>query len=477
MPSLLYCAMFSALTAAKPLPTFSKRIIAGDFKQALKSVYSMQDQHDSQLGESDIPALQAMADALLLLGQYEEAEEAFRKVQKLLRNNKEQIRIVTRRNTGWQALSQNRFSVALNCFSANVEDHTSTDPQRIEAMAGVAMTHYRLGQQSAANDVLKQAVLLAQRQADKRWDTLLECLNADCNTQFLIRSTGQLRDHVFWHSSATQADPNPQHAARAVQLLRSRLADMPLMQARFSYLNDLLSVCEGSKAAYDSAMTHAQWARTLQFMDYHKAVKLEITLALLSQGFADLAEKTLGTNQEQAPLRWNIEYMYCMAKIRMHQGNMSEGFNLYHRYALNAVQCLRTETHIIKPLCGPMKTSTQMPTDDIGARLPAKYRRAYRYMLDHIDRSDLSVREIATHIGVTERALQLAFKESVGMSPSEVINRHRMERIREELLDTSKPNQSILETARRWGVKNRSTLISSYRKQFDETPTQTLKNA
>ncbi|NIF99764.1 hypothetical protein F3J18_31625, partial [Burkholderia sp. Ax-1720] len=41
--------------------------------------------------------------------------------------------------------------------------------------------------------------------------------------------------------------------------------------------------------------------------------------------------------------------------------------------------------------------------DDVSARLPAKYRRAYRYVLDNLDRADLSVREIATQIGVTER--------------------------------------------------------------------------
>jgi AraC-like DNA-binding protein len=32
----------------------------------------------------------------------------------------------------------------------------------------------------------------------------------------------------------------------------------------------------------------------------------------------------------------------------------------------------------------------------------------------------------------------------------------------------------VIETAARWGIRNRSTLVTSYRKYFRETPTETL---
>jgi AraC-like DNA-binding protein len=113
--------------------------------------------------------------------------------------------------------------------------------------------------------------------------------------------------------------------------------------------------------------------------------------------------------------------------------------------------------------------------DDISARLPAKYRRAYRYMQENLNRHDLSVREIAAEVGVTERALQSAFKNFLGLSPTELIRRQRMERIRAELLsDSLESERSVLRIANKWGVQNRSTLVSGYRKEFQEAPSETL---
>jgi transcriptional regulator GlxA family with amidase domain len=113
--------------------------------------------------------------------------------------------------------------------------------------------------------------------------------------------------------------------------------------------------------------------------------------------------------------------------------------------------------------------------DDIGARLPARYRRAYRYLVDNLDRKDLSIREIAGEIGVTERALQSAFKSSLGSTPSEIVRRLRMERIRAELQTSEGAHENgILATANKWGVSNRSTLVNSYRREFNEAPSDTL---
>jgi transcriptional regulator GlxA family with amidase domain len=112
--------------------------------------------------------------------------------------------------------------------------------------------------------------------------------------------------------------------------------------------------------------------------------------------------------------------------------------------------------------------------DDVSARLPAKYRRAYRYLMDNLDQKDLSVREVASHVGVTERAIQAAFKNHLGLSPSELIRRQRMERIRDDLLDDDAPVAGMLEVAKKWGVQHRSTLINGYRRVFHEAPSQTL---
>jgi transcriptional regulator GlxA family with amidase domain len=97
-------------------------------------------------------------------------------------------------------------------------------------------------------------------------------------------------------------------------------------------------------------------------------------------------------------------------------------------------------------------------------------------VLDNLDRRDLSVREVAAEIGVTERALQSAFKNFLGLSPTELIRRQRMERIRAELTDRSySSDRGVLGAASKWGVQNRSTLVNGYRKQFHEAPSETLE--
>ena len=110
-------------------------------------------------------------------------------------------------------------------------------------------------------------------------------------------------------------------------------------------------------------------------------------------------------------------------------------------------------------------------------RLPAKYRRAYRYIVTHLSERNLCIREVAAEIGVTERALQSVFRSHLGISPTELIRRCRMERIRADLLNPTSKMSSIFEAAQKWGIFNRSTLASAYREYFKETPNETLMRA
>ena len=108
--------------------------------------------------------------------------------------------------------------------------------------------------------------------------------------------------------------------------------------------------------------------------------------------------------------------------------------------------------------------------------MPARYRRAYRYLIENLDRAELSVRQIAAQIGVTERSLQLAFHKHLGMTPAEVIRGQRMQRIHADLSAASSQD-SVLAVATRWGVTSRSTLAQRYRQSFSKTPSETLREA
>src|ERR1700742_238699 len=157
------------------------------------------------------------------------------------------------------------------------------------------------------------------------------------------------------------------------------------------------------------------------------------------------------------------------------QMRTQEFATLYGRYALASIQHVRADSVSLPSAAPEAAQSRSAPrADDVSARLPAKYRRAYRYLMDNLDQKDLSVREVASQIGVTERAMQGAFRKHLGLSPSELIRRQRMERIREELLDDDAPVARVLDVAKKWGVQHRSTLINGYRSVFNEAPSETM---
>ncbi|RZJ01589.1 MAG: AraC family transcriptional regulator, partial [Rubrivivax sp.] len=166
------------------------------------------------------------------------------------------------------------------------------------------------------------------------------------------------------------------------------------------------------------------------------------------------------------------QQLYCLSRLRMLQGRFDDGFSMYRAYAAAAMQIAR-EHHTMARRFTPAQVAPATPNDDISARLPARYRRAYQFMLTHLHRNDLSIAEVANAIGVTERALQLAFKEYVDVSPREVLRRLRMQKIREEL-ESGNGEVQLMDVAMKFGVHNRTSLVSGYRKYFEETPSATL---
>jgi transcriptional regulator GlxA family with amidase domain len=86
----------------------------------------------------------------------------------------------------------------------------------------------------------------------------------------------------------------------------------------------------------------------------------------------------------------------------------------------------------------------------------------------------LSVQDIADFIDVSARALQQAFRKYLGESPTEVLRRRRIEQVHGALLNVSN-DTLIMDVAKKFGIKNRSTLTSEYRKLYAELPSKTLR--
>lgn len=439
---------------------------------------------DDDPQDADLPwLLQLHADMLSTLGIGDEAEEQYRRSQKLLRAPRQAMRATSCRNAGWQALFRHRLTTALSCF-ARVMEETGIDPLQVfDARFGIICALHQLGHARDALNLLEElgAFVESLPESDgQRLQDIVTTLRYDLAVQRELRGADPLGDHVYWHSEAAEgmagaADPSEAISVRESAALR---VSAPLLRQRIDYLRDVRALVRGERSAMEGITRHLQWAQQAGLHEYVRTTRLETVLAALACGAPQLAETLIEPlhrlDHATSTGHRQLEYLYCVSKLRQVQGRGPESMQFYSRYALLSMQCLRTDAHAIAPFVS--RTTRRAPQlDDVGARLPAKYRRAYRYMQENLDRADLSVRELAIEIGVTERALQTAFKNFLGLSPTELIRRQRMERIRAELEDPFTSERNILGAANKWGVQNRSTLVSSYRKQFNEAPSETLE--
>lgn len=477
-----YFPYVSMLNAASVSSSVVELIRNGHVHAAAANVQRLVDSHD------DAPPaalLQLQGDLQLSLGMEVDADDSYREAQKRMRDDKDGMRFASCRNAGWQALFRYRYGTAMSCFMQIADHPLACVALRLDALFGAFGVLFSVGRLRDADavldtleDLLDEATSNGAFHHADGWQRLLSTVRFDVEAQSTLRSRATLSDHIYWQVGLTgDAAPRvaPQRPA-ALRLLTGAIEDQ-LLRGRVEFLDGLARLAGGERDAQQQIVAHAEWAGKQGIQNYQSAVRIEIVLASLAGGVSSLAESVLVllTAEVRMPQSHRqLEYLYCLAKLRHLQGRSGESLEVYTRYALAAVNCIRDEAGALARY-GQRIARAPEQLDDIGTRLPARYRRAYRYLLDNLERKDLSIREIAAQVGVTDRALQSAFKTSLGSTPTEIIRRLRMERIRAELeADDSAHEQGILATAVKWGVSNRSTLVNSYRREFNESPSDTL---
>ncbi|MGF6851334.1 helix-turn-helix transcriptional regulator [Paraburkholderia sp. CI3] len=479
MYSLIYFTVVSTLAECDVPASYSEKIFNGKLAEASLCAGRAADVGDSAHAPT-YEDFQRYADLQSVLGCYEDAEEFYRKAHKTIRQEKSRLRVMSTRNAAWQAFFQTRLSTAQVCFRRVREEPDASPATRIEATLGETFVMHELGYPSLANELLAELADAAMAHPDARWITVIHAVARDIAAQSQLRSSEALSDHVYWQSALHDhalRDGRDVLAELAAAAASRQAPSIPVIAMRSAYLEHLRSLAGGRVSAMSDIKTHIGWSQANGLHEYQRAVRLEVSLSAVVAQAAHAAEATLEPLREAlrgaGSRRWQLEYLYCMAKACRLQGRNDESLDYFGRYALRAMQTLRAETPGIAPV-GMPQGNPHAPSDDVSARLPARYRRAYRYLMDHLDQRDLSVREVAAVIGVTERALQAAFKTHLGVSPTEVIRKRRMERIRGELLADHGGHTSVIEAASKWGVTNRSTLVNGYRRQFHEAPSDTL---
>ncbi|SAL32813.1 AraC family transcriptional regulator [Caballeronia udeis] len=427
--------------------------------------------------------VQLHADLELVMGMDSDAEESYRQARKISQASKSEIRVLSARNTGWQALYRRRFGTAMACFLRVAKEPGVDLPRRIEALFGTMSVLFELGHLNQVGCMLDEIELEVDKLREledtrSAWCETVQTMRADLTLQCSLRHAPQLSDHVYWHSGQL-CDPGPLHAKPglvAERLLLEHDIRLPVLCGRLEYKESLGRLVRGQGDAITPLLAHLDWADANSLTIYQRTVRFEIALASLIADLPQVAQMVLGSIANESHIGFDhrhLEALYCLAKINQAQGRVHHSRQLYIKYAMVAIHCAREGAAELAR--GSHQRRGVAVADDVTARLPAKYRRAYQYLLNNLERSDLSIHEIAAEIGVTVRALQNTFKAHLGATPSEIIRQQRMKRIQQELEDDrGGAGQKVHDAGNRWGVPNRSTLLNAYKRQFNEAPSDTL---
>ena len=82
--------------------------------------------------------------------------------------------------------------------------------------------------------------------------------------------------------------------------------------------------------------------------------------------------------------------------------------------------------------------------------------------------------ELCATANVSERTIQNAFKDIMGMSPLTYLHRLRLHRARDELRKTNRNSATVTDVAMNWGFWHLGEFSRSYKNCFGEVPSSTL---
>jgi len=107
------------------------------------------------------------------------------------------------------------------------------------------------------------------------------------------------------------------------------------------------------------------------------------------------------------------------------------------------------------------------------SRRRAAVRRVEEY-LDAHERELPSLAELCAVAATSERTLEYAFREQLGVTPLRYLRLRRLNRVASELRSAACETTQVTEVAMRWGFWQLGRFAAQYRALFDEQPSETL---
>lgn len=100
-------------------------------------------------------------------------------------------------------------------------------------------------------------------------------------------------------------------------------------------------------------------------------------------------------------------------------------------------------------------------------------RRTISWLHEHLS-EDFTIEDVARMAGVSMRGLQQAFKDEIGASPTNYVQKLRLQRVHQDLLDPLCPG-TVKDVAFKWGFRHLGYFASRYRALYGESPSETRK--
>lgn len=139
---------------------------------------------------------------------------------------------------------------------------------------------------------------------------------------------------------------------------------------------------------------------------------------------------------------------------------------------------LQAEGYLLSSLLtlAPHNYSPTMQANSRRSLLPRSVRRAQEFLHSRVN-DPVSLADVCQHLGVSARALQLAFRQHTSDSPMAYLRNIRLDRIHERLKHAKQDELvSISQLAAEYGFLHLGHFAEHYQARFGELPTQTRKS-
>jgi AraC-like DNA-binding protein len=179
----------------------------------------------------------------------------------------------------------------------------------------------------------------------------------------------------------------------------------------------------------------------------------------------DLPDKTLRFDSMMAAgqpaLRWQALLRYVVTSLNTTEATVPNPAETAGIEDLLMLTLLGIQPHNLRPRFGAAVRTVS----------PRQFRVAIDYIDQYLD-ADITLADIAAAAGCSIRSLARAFHQAGDTSPMQHVQKLRLQRIREELLQAS-ADRTIAEIAYHWGYRHLGEFNRKYREGFGETPSTT----